>query len=143
MRPEANTQAGFTLLEAIVAMTLLVLVGGTLLAWLNSSFKTLERIDATAQRIEATRTAMAYLQMINPMVTPKGEVQLGRYRLDWDSAPLTRVLPSVGRTTGTPEIHDTALYRVDAVIRGVEGMPPLPLTMELAGHRVARQWDGD
>ncbi|MCY1264981.1 hypothetical protein D9M68_141850 [compost metagenome] len=126
-------QVGFTLLEAVVAMTLLAVVGGALLAWLNSGYRSMQRVDAAEMRIETARLAMAYLERINPMLEPVGSVQLGAYRLEWRSSPLSEPKPVVGRHGGRPGIYDAALYRVDANVVSEDG-PPLTLTLEAAGY---------
>ncbi|MCY1398027.1 hypothetical protein D3C76_361140 [compost metagenome] len=133
-----SRQAGFTLLEAVVAMTLLVLVGGALLSWLNSGFISLERISAAQQRIEATRTALAYLERINPMINPAGSVVLGPYRLDWNSQALTAPRPVVGRYSGNPGAFDAELFRVEALVHSA-GAADVPISLELAGFRLARR----
>ncbi|MBO3274597.1 prepilin-type N-terminal cleavage/methylation domain-containing protein [Pseudomonas sp. Milli4] len=133
----SRRQAGFTLLEAVVAMTLLVVVGGALLAWLNTGFKTVERMTEVQRRIEASRTALAYLERINPMLQPSGSVQLGSYQLEWNSQPLTAVRPVVGRYSGSPGPFDAGLFRVEAILRE-PGLPEFPLSLELAGYQRVR-----
>lgn len=130
---KASCQSGFTLLEAVVAMTLLAVVGGVLLSWLNTGFRSLQRIEVTEARIEAAHVAMAYLETLNPMRTPSGSVQLGHYQLDWQSSPLTEARPVVGRHGGAPGIYDAVLFRVDVRIQA-KGEPLLSFTVESAGH---------
>nr|WP_256595826.1 prepilin-type N-terminal cleavage/methylation domain-containing protein [Pseudomonas sp. RW407] len=141
-RVKRGRQAGFTLLEAVVALTLLAVVGSALLAWLGTGFRTLERMNDVQRRLDATRTGLAYLEGLNPMLQPSGSVTLGSYRLDWESHLLAAPRPVVSRYNGHPGPFDSALYRVQARVLG-EDLPPLPVSLELAGYRLARPADGD
>ncbi|MFZ1643036.1 MAG: type II secretion system protein [Candidatus Contendobacter sp.] len=75
--------AGFSLLEAIVALALVASVGTTLLSWLNGSLIGLNRARAVSELQVARRNALAYLELINPMTTPEGEAKLGDWTLRW------------------------------------------------------------
>ena len=130
-------QAGFTLLEAVVAMTLLVVVGGALLAWLNSGFITVGRMVDVRQRIDESRLALAYLESVNPAAQAEGVVHLGTYTLEWKSKPLTESRPVVGRFSGNPGAYDAALYQVIAQIDDGHG-EPVELAVELPGYRLVR-----
>lgn len=138
-------QSGFTLLEAVVAMTLLVVVGGALLAWLNSGFVTVERMADVQRRLDASRVALAYLERVNPSLQGEGQVRLGPYTLEWNSELLTAVRPVVGRHSGASGLYDAALYRVRARIRE-ERVAPTELFVELPGYlqtRMAQDVGGD
>lgn len=130
-------QAGFTLLEAVIAMTLLVVVGGALLAWLNSGFIAVERMGDVRHRIDVSRLALAYLESINPAVQAEGSVRFGTYALEWKSKALTESRSVVGRYSGNPGAYDAALYQVIARIDDGHG-DPVELAVELPGYRLAR-----
>ncbi|MHB9798351.1 PulJ/GspJ family protein [Pseudomonas sp. MT3] len=141
----SRRQAGFTLLEAVVAMTLLVVVGGALLAWLNSGFVTVERMADVQRRLDASRVALAYLEQINPSLQHEGQVHLGPYTLEWTCDALVEARPVVGRHSGAPGPYDAALYRVKALILE-EHADPIELFVELPGFqrtRVAQDAGGD
>ncbi|MDH0287783.1 prepilin-type N-terminal cleavage/methylation domain-containing protein [Pseudomonas sp. GD04087] len=131
------SQSGFTLLEAVVAMTLLVTVGGALLAWINSTFVMVERMEAVQRRIVTSRLALAYLEQLNPAVQDSGQVQLGHYLLEWKSQALTEQAPVVGRYTGNPGPYVASLFRVTARV-SEEGARPVELAVELPGYRQVR-----
>ena len=78
-------QRGFSLLEAIVALALLASVGMALLSWLNGSLISLRRVQEVAAVQATARDALAYLDTINPMLTPQGETELGEWRLRWQA----------------------------------------------------------
>ncbi len=58
---------------------------GALSAWLNSAFRSMQRVEAAELRIETARVAMAYLERMNPALEPAGRARLGHYRLEWRS----------------------------------------------------------
>lgn len=132
-----SKQAGFTLLEALVALTLLAVVGGGLLAWVSGAYKNIERIEHAERRLEAGAVALAYFDLLNPTAAPGGNVQLGPYRLEWRSVPISETRPTVGRHTGALGVHDVTLYRIEGRI-GRNESEMLPLVLEWAGHSKAK-----
>ncbi|HAI58555.1 MAG TPA: type II secretion system protein [Xanthomonadaceae bacterium] len=80
--------AGFTLLEAIVALAILAAGGMALFAALNTSMRAIERANATARLDAGTQDALSRLETLNPMLQPSGEEPLGRFRLRWTATPV-------------------------------------------------------
>ena len=80
--------AGFSLLEAIVAMAILASAGLALFAAMNQSVRMVERAEAARERESAQRDALAWIQTVNPALEPSGEVQLGDVLLHWKSEPV-------------------------------------------------------
>lgn len=109
MRRESR---GFTLLEAIVALAILAAGGMALFAALNTSMRSIERVDAASQRDTATLNALSRIEQLNPMLEPQGDEALGAWRLRWTAAPVEP--PRDGLTDYLqPGYFEVGLYRVD------------------------------
>ena len=140
MTARRSFQAGFTLLEAIVALTLLSVVAGTLLVWLNTNIKSLERIESADRRLLALQNATDYLNTVNPMQTPTGEMQLGQILLQWQSEPISGVKLSRNATGSVVGIFNLQLFRVDATVSAPD-LPAHEFVLERLGHERRRQRD--
>ncbi len=109
MRPD---QRGFTLLEAIVALAILAAGGMALFAALNTSLRSIERVDASARRDTATQSALSRIETLNPMLQPTGDEPLGDVRLRWTATPVEA--PRDGLTDYLqPGYYEVGLYRVE------------------------------
>lgn len=106
--------AGFSLLEAIVALALVASVGITLLSWLNGSLIGLRRVQAVSETQVARRNALTYLEQINPMAAPEGEAELGGWRLRWQAREIEPAQDGVGYPAGT-SLYLIGLY--DTTVR--------------------------
>lgn len=84
-----SRQAGFTLLEAIVALTLMATTLLSLYAWLSANTLALNHVSAKALSLQDSRAAMAVIDTINPMATPDGVRQLDPLEIRWKASPLT------------------------------------------------------
>jgi len=78
-------QRGFTLLEAIVAMTIFATSAISLYAWLNSMLIGTARFDALASETDDINNAVEYLQLVNPSEQPSGSLQIGGAEVSWTS----------------------------------------------------------
>ena len=115
-------QAGFSLLEAVVAMVLIATAGLALFAWINSSFVNLSRIQAANARALAEGNALQFIQTVNPMKTPDGNTTLGNLRIEWRSRALTEPRTNLGESEG-PGPFTLALYEIEV---SVEQLPEVP-----------------
>jgi general secretion pathway protein I len=110
-----DRQRGFSLLEAIVALTLMSSVGLALFAWANTSRLTLLRVQDASERQEATLNAVEFMKLVNPMLEPKGSTPLGRVRLNWTSEPVTPPTEGLGFPSGA-SLYAVAVYRVTVTL---------------------------
>lgn len=107
MRPDR----GFTLLEAIVALAILAAAGLSLFAAMSQSMQMLRRADEARALDAAMRNALAVIEHVDPMATPRGEAPIGDFQLRWSAEP---VEPPRDNTTGylQPGLYRVALYRI-------------------------------
>ncbi|MDY6994181.1 MAG: type II secretion system protein, partial [Pseudomonadota bacterium] len=83
-----NKQQGFSLLEAIVALVLVATTGMALLDWINTNLITLRRVSAVQQRQTAIRNALTFMELVNPLVDPKGQEKFDLFTIRWQAKPL-------------------------------------------------------
>ncbi len=120
---ELKAQAGFSLLEAIVALTLLAVAGLALFSWINASFDSLSRADAAQARAQAQSNALAYIQTVNPMLRPSGETKLGSLTVRWRSEEIgPKVKPSEDSPDGTGNFI-VALYDIELTMTDLPRVP--------------------
>lgn len=104
-------QQGFSLLEAIVALVILSMVAMALYGLQNANLFTMQRAEAHASSNEATRSALAVIDTINPMDTPKGDRTVGALEVAWQAEPVEPVKTGVS-ISGLPSLFDLGLFNV-------------------------------
>jgi len=130
-------QRGFTLLEAIVALTIFSICAMALYAWLAANINALVRVDARAAAVRDGRAALAVLEPVNPMAEPSGSRELpGGLSVRWTSAQVD-AQPGMG-LAGNTLVFDLALYDLDVrLVR--DGREEDRFTVRRAGWATARQ----
>lgn len=92
--------AGFTLLEAIVALTIMAMALIPMVSFISQSADALTRAGDANERSLVTQSALALMDPINPMVEPEGSLPLDEeVTVSWRSEVL--VPPSDGIRVGT------------------------------------------
>lgn len=128
---------GFSLLEAIVALAILAAAGLALFAAMTQSMQMLGRVERAREVDGALLNALATIEQVNPMDTPRGEMPLGAFVVRWTAVPVEP--PRENRTTYLyPGLYEVGLYvvRMDLWRDGV-----LERSVELrrAGYRQVRK----
>src|SRR3546814_1669528 len=113
MRPDPGShrsaQRGFSLLEAIVALTILATVGMALFAAMSQSTQMIARAENARRVDSAVRNAAAWLASVNPAETPQGEQQLGDVTLRWSSDLVERMHEAMTGYLQRSEEHTSEL----------------------------------
>ncbi|WP_024868649.1 PulJ/GspJ family protein [Pseudoxanthomonas suwonensis] len=108
-------EAGFTLLEAIVAMVIMATCMMALYGWLSANTISVARANAQTRNIADARSALALVEAVNPMAEPRGERELPPLRVSWESRAITPVRPGLSQA-GFPTLFDFALYEMDVQV---------------------------
>lgn len=129
--------AGFTLLEAVVALTILgfVLLGA--FTWVGNDLSALGKVRDLALEESAVQQAIAELEQVDLGAQPTGVLDWNGFRIGWRAELLTPVRQ--GRTgTGAPGLYDLALYGVQLdIANGVRvlGRQELRMVQHVLAHR--------
>ena len=139
--PSVHGQAGFSLLEAIVAMVIMATGLLALYAWLSTNTQSLIRVQEHAHTLEDARSALALIETVNPMKEPTGERALGDMVVSWTSHPVVDRRHGTGwGTDTTPTVFDLGLYEMEVqVLRGTRQVKTF--TVRRAGWEAVRALD--
>lgn len=78
---------GFSLLEALIALTILGSSAVALLAWVQQSRDTLRRVETVRDEAQLQLDAQAWLEALNPAKQRQGSVELDGLAISWTSEP--------------------------------------------------------
>lgn len=131
-----SSQLGFTLLEAIVAMTIMAATLIVLYGWLATNATALRRVQDNAALLEDKRSALALLETVNPMETPEGRQQIGPLAITWTSTPITDTRMAITRAN-LPSAFDVELFDVSIELSR-SGSTPTEFRVRRAGWILAR-----
>ena len=133
--------AGFTLLEAIVAMVIFSMGAFALYGWLSTNTITLQRIHHRRQIAELRTSALEVMRLVNPMLEPSGQREVADLQVSWSAKPVAPPRASVTQV-GLPNIFQVGLYEADVrVLQG--GQARDGFTLRLLGYRQVRSMEVD
>lgn len=116
MNIQRQAQTGFTLLEAIVALSVLAMAAMALYGWLNSNLLLLKRVDEVYQSVEAVESALEWVSILDPYAQPDGEQDIAGTLVSWRFVPLGNSLPARDMH-GNLSVNDAQLFRAEVEIR--------------------------
>jgi len=129
-------QQGFSLLEAIVAMTIMATCLMALYAWLSSSTLAMNRVRANAEALADARAAKALIETINPMAEGSGSRLLPPLEIRWEAQPIADLRLGMS-PAGSATPFDFRLYEMEVgVLR--DGRVVREFRMRKAGWTLAR-----
>lgn len=117
-RTAQRESAGFGLLEAIVALTLLAGTGLALFGWIQQNLQTATRLRLHEQQARLTSSAQALVDTVNPMEKPRGSMEVSGLRVEWQAELVEPVRDNASFSPEQPGHWRVGLYRLD--IRAVD-----------------------
>jgi general secretion pathway protein I len=131
-----HAAAGFTLLEAIVALVVFTMGAFVLYGWLSTNVITLQRLVDLRASDAATRSALELLHGVNPMLEPEGSRRAGLLEVSWQSTPVAAPRSAVTQV-GRPTMFEAGLYELQ--VRVVQGERELrTFNVRQVGYRQVR-----
>ena len=111
---EMRTRHGFSVMETLVAVALLAIAIIPLYAFQQTLAGAATRLQTASALLDAQESALAVLQTIDVMAEPEGEMDLGDWRLRWQSRELISEQPADGYLGSS--IWGVGLYEVTATL---------------------------
>ncbi|MHA6288825.1 hypothetical protein [Maricaulis sp. CAU 1757] len=116
---------GFSVMEALVAIAVIAAAMIPLFELQRSLANSTARLQATAARLDVEASALAYLQAIDPIGQPEGELVISEWTLTWQSE-LIASEPFADGYLGAG-LYDISLYQINAELTLGEVSRPISL----------------
>ena len=131
-RDRGRRQAGFGLLEAIVALTLFAGAGMALFGWINANIARAAQLQERSESAQAQLLVLAWVQALNPAQQPSGSADLGPgVQIRWSSqqtSPRQQAAPPPG---GTSSPFELAMFEVQVTLE--QANAPYALSLQRMG----------
>ncbi len=102
---------GFSLLEAIVALTIVAVAIMGAYAWVAGNIVSLTRVRDLALEEAALQQALGALEQTDLGRQPAGSIRWREFRIDWQAEPIEATRPSRTGVGGTG-LYELTLYHV-------------------------------
>lgn len=131
------SSAGFTLLEALVAIVVIGVAIVPLYEFVTRSLASLARVSEINLESEARLTALSLLNGINPMTDTGSTVAAGAYRIRWSAELFDGPIDGLGYPRGLGN-YAIGLYRVHVEVSRQSGGPWFAFDTIKVGYRQER-----
>ena len=129
----AGRRSGFSLVEALVALTIAALVLGAIFELQIQMARGQQRAVDVIEQVVAQENALALTHAINPMDAPQGEIVLPEGdTIRWRSEPKGEAVTNAGFPTGDGEFL-VQMFTVTVEVERPGGRPPAPLVFDRLG----------
>lgn len=118
--PRDPGQAGFALLEAIIAIAILSAAMVSIYGLLSSGLTAARRLGEANLSAEAQLSAMEVMRAVNPTATPQGAVDLGPYRVTWQARKLAGPIDQTNYPRGVG-LYAITLFDTDVRVARPDG----------------------
>ena len=126
-------QLGISLLEMLVALTILAISATVLFDWVYQVNARMRALNANQAQTMAQLQAVEFLAGVNPAATPTGSQPFSAFTLQWEAKPITPVRKVLDANDG-PLLFELAVYDVRAKLtRTADTKPWLEFDTRLPG----------
>ena len=131
----AGRRSGFSLVEALVALTIAALVLGAIFELQIQMARSQQRAVDVIEQVVAQENALALTHAINPMDTPQGEIVLPEGdTIRWRSEPKGEAVTNAGFPFGDGAFS-VQLFTLTVEVERLDGRSPAPLVFDRLGWR--------
>jgi general secretion pathway protein I len=107
------SRAGFSLIEALVALAIASVALLSIFSLEQQMTREQRRLDAVLDESRLQRSAIAAVELVNPMARPTGEIDVGSdLKVTWTSTPISDERQNVAFPNG-PGSYKVQLFRVN------------------------------
>ena len=121
MKYTRSGQAGFTLIEVLVASAIGIASIGLLLSLFAGSLDRMSRVEALSQRLIVEKEIVGRLSLINPAATRPGKGSLGKWTYNWSSQSLTEFRKTTDYFSSDSTPRKVALFIISIRLGAANG----------------------
>ena len=127
--PSGNAEAGFGLLEALVAIALLAGTMVAIFTLVAGILDSAHRVGRSNQEVQLTLNAIEAMTAVNPMLQETGKLDVGPYTIGWTSTAVAPPLDLGG------SLYSIALYDCDVRVVDPAGSELAKFKLRRVGYR--------
>lgn len=130
-----GVRAGFSLIEALVALLIAALVLGAIFELQIQMVRGQQRAADAMDQVRAQENAVALMRSVNPMLEPEGQIELtGGDTIRWHASAKTLPKRNAGFPNGDGRF-EIQLFTVTIEVQRPKGRSPGPLVFDRVGWR--------
>ena len=132
-----RSQAGFTLLEAIVAIVVLFATLVPLYVLISSLSQSAFKVDQANREAEYETDALNIMSQVNPTLNPAGSIDLGPYVVNWAAQPVLKPIDGSAYPSGISAFR-IGLYQAKVDVVRHDGRVVVSFPLRMIGYEHVR-----